>query len=162
MSSLSPWRAVAAAGAVCVSLGGCGGVKRPAIAPAGVSVIELNEGAATIGVAVELRNPNDEELELREFNYRVEIAGREVYAGRRAAQATLPARGSRVIELPAVVHLDTMAISAIEADGVRYAIRGSLTYLAPGAIAEILFDSGVRKPEVRFGHEGIAPLASGR
>ena len=37
-----------------------------------------------------------------------------------------------------------------------WSIQGTVQYLTPGALAEILFDTGVRQPKARFSGQGEA------
>jgi hypothetical protein len=42
----------------------------------------------------------------------------------------------------------------------QYSVNGTLEYVTPGDIAQILLDTGVRKPKVTFGGAGELALAS--
>ena len=106
-----------------------------------------------------LENPNHAAVPLHEFRYTVAINGKEVYAGRRAGGVTLSAVDSRQVMLPAVVPYDTMGWGAQSLPAsVKYTVRGELQYIAPKRLAQILFDTGMRKPKVSFRSRGELQL----
>ena len=84
-----------------------------------------------------------------------------VYVGRRAAGTTLHPETGNHISLPAVVRYDTMGWSNRSLPpAVEYHLSGELLYVTPGELAEILLDTGVRKPRVRFSRAGRLDLPS--
>ena len=115
---------------------------------------ESSDEALALGFEVELVNPNAAPLELDEFRYTVEIDGREVYAGRRAAGATLSAAGTRRLTLPAIVPYHRVGWTAGPPPRVTYALRATLRYLTPSELAQRLFDAGVRRPKTSFADRG--------
>ncbi len=130
---------------------GCTGLRPPAISVNEVAVADTTEEALALAIMVELRNPNTSPLELYEFRYTVAVDGRQVYTGRRAGAATLSAVGHRTITLPAVVpYPDAGWQSGDLPASASCTVRGRLQYNAPSDIAGILFDTGVRRPKVRF------------
>lgn len=144
----------------CVLLAGCSGYRAPSINVAGAEVIETTEEAVAIRFALDLVNPNPEALELRQFDYALAVDGRKVYSGRRSAEATLRAGGTKRLFIPAVVRYDLMGWDArAHPAEVGYSLNGSLLYVTPGEIAEILLDTGVRKPRIRFSDTGRVGLA---
>lgn len=141
-------------------LGGCASYRAPEF-----SVTEARAGArSNDGVemffTLDARNDNDAALPLRDVEYRVELDGRTVFSGTRSAEATLRRLGTQQITLPAVVRLDENAPMGARTGGATlpYRISGTVTYVTPGQIAEILFDTGVRVPTVGFGGEGQVAL----
>lgn len=122
----------------------------------GASLGETSDAAATINLALRLQNPNNDPLELLEFDYRVDVDGKRVYSGKRAAQMTLARLATRDVVLPAVVPFDVVgggwgAGAAPPSANVR--VQGTLRYIAPGAIEQTLFDTGVRRPSASFSGE---------
>lgn len=141
-------------------LGGCASYRAPEF-----SVTEARAGArSNDGVemffTLDARNDNDAALPLRDVEYRVELDGRTVFSGTRSAEATLRRLGTQKITLPAVVRLDENAPVGARTGGATlpYRISGTVTYVTPGQIAEILFDTGVRVPTVGFEGEGQIAL----
>jgi LEA14-like dessication related protein len=140
-------------------LGGCSGYQDPSIQPAGAAMVEKTDEALTLRLAVDLDNPNNEPLKLLEFEYDVQVNGVRVHKGVRAAETTLAANGHKQVQIPAVVRYDTMQWTR---EGVpasaKYAVRGELRYITPGEIAQVFFDTGVRKPSASFAWTGEVPL----
>lgn len=141
-----------------VVFAGCASTKPPAIAVIGASMAESTNEAAKVQIALRLQNPNNDPLELLEFDYSVEVNGREVYQGTRSAQMTLARLSTREIEIPAVIpyertgwRTDAMPPAA------QVNVHGTLRYLAPGTFAQTLFDIGVRRPRTGFG--GVQSVA---
>jgi LEA14-like dessication related protein len=139
---------------------GCETLKAPSVSVQIAEVAAHTDEAFAVNVPVQMTNPNDVELELRDFRYVVSLNGKEVYRGRRAAQATLPAHADRRIVLPGVVRLDQLGPAAAGAGGpeATIGIQGTLTYVTPGQIADLLFDYNVHKPTVGFSGSGAVPL----
>jgi LEA14-like dessication related protein len=134
-----------------LSLGGCSSYKDPSVKIIGASVVETSGEAMTLRIAADLTNPNDEPLKLLTFSYHVDVDGHRVYRGVRAAEATLAANEQRQVSLPAVVRFaDLHGSPTSQPVNAEYTVSGSLQYVTPGEIAQILFDSGVRKPKTGF------------
>ena len=139
--------------------GGCTGYRPPSIQLTGVRLIERSDEAAAFHFDLELQNPNTEPIELREFRYTLSLDGTAVFTGRRAATTTLHSGAGNLASLPAVVRFETMGWSnGLLPDAVEYQLSGTLLYITPGALAEMLLDTGVRKPIVRFNREGRLEL----
>ncbi|UCD74663.1 MAG: LEA type 2 family protein [Phycisphaerales bacterium] len=144
---------------ICAALTGCSVYRAPTIAVAGAEVIETTDEAMAIRFALDLTNLNDEALELLQFDYGLSVDGRRVYSGRRAAEATLRAGGEKRLFVPAVLRYDLMGWeTGAQPPDIGYKLSGSLLYVTPGEIAEILLDTGVRKPRVRFSSAGRIAL----
>jgi len=139
----------------------CAGTKSPGVDVTGVHLGDVTDEGYVLHFDLRMDNPNIEPLELDEVHYSVSIDGREIYRGRRSAEATLSAGGGKTLRLPAVVTPVEGGESAPPAGDVEYAISGTLWYLTPGELAEILFDSGVRRPSVGFRQAGAITLSSG-
>ncbi len=113
--------------------------------------MELSERTAEAHVlmfTVEGENPNREAMPLRTVRYSLAVDGRRVFQGDRSAQATLPPFGKQRFEVPAVV------LGPYSYEGVSYRFGGTVEYLEPGTIAEILFDSNVRRSRGGFEERG--------
>ncbi len=141
------------------AMSGCSGFREPVVTIVDATVTETSDKAIGLGLLLNLANSNSEPVELYEFTYGITINGSGTYRGRWAASATLPSNGSRQLVIPAVVRYDQLGWteSSVPAEA-RFDVSGSLLYIAPGDIAEILFDTGVRKPTVSFSGQGILKL----
>lgn len=105
-------------------------------------------------------NENDVSLPLRQMTYDLELDGKRVFSGTRSPEATLTRLRTHRVTLPAVVRVDE---SRPRPTGVvPYRLRGTLTYVTPGAFAETLFDAGVRRPTVDFSENGSIDFGDGR
>jgi len=141
------------------AISGCSGFRDPVVTIVNASLTETSESAIGLGLRLELANSNSEPVELYEFTYAITINGTGTYRGRWAASATLPANGSRHLVIPAVVRYDQLGWTEDSVPAqARFDVTGTLLYIAPGDIAEILFDTGVRKPTVAFSGRGIIIL----
>ncbi len=144
---------------LCVVAGGplgCSIRRPPLIALTGVTVSESTAAATALRFHLELVNRNPDPLRLREFRYTLLVDGTPVYRGRRAAEATLSAGGTRQLAIPAVL-ASTAIGKPVE---LRYTLIGSLEYLSPGELAEILFDTGVRRTRVSFQESGLVRISA--
>ena len=149
---MAAYRALLAA--LVAATGGCSVFKAPGIAVLDATLIESTDEAIRFDVALDLTNPNNEALEIREFSYSFTVAGSPSYTGRWAIGRTLAPGHRWQITLPAVVAIDA---GAGEEPGWR--IRGNVLYVSPGALAELLLDSEVREPRARFRGRGTVRLA---
>jgi hypothetical protein len=142
-------------------IGGCSGYRSPAISVKEVAITEARDDAVALAFALDVRNPNDAPLELYEFRYTLAIDGKQVYAGRRAPDATLGTSATQRMTLPAVVPYRRLGWPAeAPPPQARYALSGKLVYLVPSTFAKILFDTGVRRPKSSFSKRGQLALAS--
>lgn len=148
------WIGAAAAG---LAAGGCSSYEAPNLKVVDARVSERSAEGVVLMFTIDAENPNEEGLPLRSVDYRVLLDGNEVFTGTRSAEATLRRYGTQQIRLPAVVAMTEP--EARDADA-NYRIEGTLRYITPGEIAEILFDAGVRQPSVGFSGEGKADLTA--
>jgi LEA14-like dessication related protein len=139
--------------------GGCSAYRDPQISMNRVAMLERTGEAVSANVLLDLANPNDEPLELLEVNYSVRVNGKVVSSLRRSAQATLAAKGARQIEIPIVIPFHQLEWTADQIpEQTAFTVRGNVQYVTPGEIAQILFDTGVRKPRAGFEAEGALAL----
>lgn len=138
--------------------GGCSRHRSPEFAVAGASISEESPAGYVMEFVVDARNDNPDALPLLEIRYSLALDGERVFSGVRSAQATLPRFGGQQIVLPAAVALGPGRTSP---EGrVRYLLSGEVSYLTPGAISQVLFDTAVRRPKVSFRKEGELDIAS--
>jgi len=96
-------------------------------------------------------NANEVDLPLERVRYTVRLNGERVFTGTRSAEATVRRLGTQDFVLPAAIDLERFDLPAGE---VPYEITGSVVYVTPGEIAQILFDAGVRRPRSSFRKRG--------
>jgi hypothetical protein len=142
---------------VAIVLPACTSYKAPAFSVADVRPGERTAEGVAMVFTLDAKNDNDVALPLRDVKYTVELDGKKVFTGTRSPEATLRRLGTQQVTLPAVVNL--AAGDPPRTTGrVPYRISGTVTYVTPGQIAEILFDTGVRVPKVGFASSGEVDL----
>ncbi len=153
--------AASLAGMVVLAAGAAGcGQRSPRVAVAAVTLGDSSDEALVLQFQLDLVNRGSEPLRLREFRYRLSVDGKPVFRGRRTAEATLGAGVTRRMQVPAVLRYDRMGWTATDRPAeIPYTMSGSLLYISPGELAEILFDTGVRKPTVGFEGKGTVRLS---
>jgi hypothetical protein len=140
-------------------MGGSSGFRSPAISVNEVAVTGTSDEAVALAFAIDLHNPNDAPLELYEFRYTLAIDGTQVYAGRRAPGANVGPAATQRLTLPAIIPYDRLGWTvAVHPPHAEYALTGRLVYTVPSTIAELLFDTGVRRPTSSFSSRGQITL----
>lgn len=141
----------------CLPLAGClRSATPPTLTVTGARVVDRTNEVAIVEFDIAARNDNDIGLPLREVRYTLALDGDTVFTGSRSPEATVRRFGSQSITLPVVVPLDELPPDQRE---LAYRLTGRITYLVPGALAELLFDSRVRRPTVGFEDRGTLELA---
>lgn len=136
---------------------GCATYKHPELSVAEVKLKEETEAGYVLEFILDTRNDNPEPLPLRDVRYSLDLNGRQVFHGVRSAQATLRRFGTQQIALPAAVAREAGAPTPTGT--VDYVLRGDLSYITPGQIAQVLFDARVRRPRVSFREAGRLDLS---
>lgn len=127
----------------------------PTLTVTGARVVERSAGIAVVEFDIAARNDNDIELPLRNVRYSLSLEGETVFTGSRSPEATIRRFGSQSITLPVVVPLESLPADQRE---LAYRLSGRITYLVPGALAELLFDSRVSRPTASFEDRGTLEL----
>jgi len=146
-----------------LACGGCAGPSPRVTVETAVTGERTSEALAVDG-AIELENPSEVPVEVQWLTYRFEVDGKTVYEGRRAAAATLAASSTTRAVLPAVIRFDETGWDPSSVpSSVPWRISGRLHYVAPGRLAEILYDIHLSRPSAWFEGEGRlgAPAPSG-
>lgn len=145
-----------------MSLGGCTSYRSPSIQLVDVRMVDRSDEAAAFHFDFDLENPNEEPIELREFRYTLSVDGTRVYEGRRAASTTLQPGTTNRVELPAAIRYALVNWQASTLpESVEYRLTGTLVYVTPGELAEVLLDTGVRRPTASFSTAGRLTFAAG-
>ena len=136
-----------------ITLSGCRFDTPPAINVSGArwaAVSDSEPGHLQLLVGLELENVEDEPIQLEEFEYTfltTDDDGRSrSWSAIWLPLRTIPAETKIMIEIPAVVPRPDSSVD--------WEIRGDMTYKAPGRLAQILFDSGLRTPSTGFSGRG--------
>ena len=116
---------------------GCSGFRAPMISVNHVSVTDATEEALALSFVMDLKNPNRAAVPLH----------------------ALSAEGNRQVLLPAVVPYSKVGWTALTLPtDVSYSLTGQLHFNAPNRLAQILFDTGVRRAKVSFQQRGRLQL----
>jgi hypothetical protein len=149
------------AAANCLGPAGCSTYKDPELSVAAAEITERSPEGAVISFTVSAANPNPDALPLKDASYTLELNGKVVFSATRSAESTLRRLGTQKFVLPAAVPASELA--EFESGGlVTYRLSGTLQYVTPGALAELLFDTGVRQPDVSFSQTGQIDLGAAR
>lgn len=133
------------------ALVGCSSYVPPTFRVSNAYVTERSPDATVLEVALDGANGNEIPLELYDVRYTVTIDGKRVFKGRRQPEATLPANGGHVVLVPVAIpqeRIDEIGSGPLTGRDLR--ITGDVIYVLPGSIAELLFDSRIRRPRTRF------------
>lgn len=133
------------------AVAGCSSYDAPTLTVSSVVLADRSDEAVVLDVTLDAGNSNAVELPLETVEYTVLVDGRVVFEGTRSAEATLRREGTQQIVLPVAIRLSPDVPLSGE---YPYRIRGKLTYVTPGEIAQLLFDAGVRRPKVAFSQRG--------
>ena len=132
-------------------VGGCSSYSPPQLNITGVRVAQESPEGMVIELSIDASNTNEKDMPLERLTYQFSLGGRPVFSGTRSAEATVRRLGTQSIVLPAAIDFSRFPVPQGQ---VEYEVTGSLVYVAPGELAQILFDVGVRRPSVRFSHRG--------
>jgi LEA14-like dessication related protein len=122
-------------------LTGCSKALAPSFEAVGVRELERDDTRSVVEFTVRATNPNNEPIPLRRVLYRVEIGDEVVFEGVRSPETTLHTYSSHEFVLPAVLPSDMLRGS------IDYALIGSVQYIPPGRLSEVLFDAEIKVPE---------------
>lgn len=138
------------------ALAGCA-VQRPQVSAREARVAEAGDATARLEIVLDLTNAGDTDVELVTYDYILSLADGSSYDGRWAALRALPPRQTVQAVIPAVVP----ASSARE--GIRWTLRGTVSYRDPQSIARILYEAGILKTEADMDGSGTiaAPSPAG-
>jgi len=120
---------------------GCNKAIAPSFEAVGVRELERDETRSVIEFVVRATNENDEPIPLRTVSYRVQIGDEVLFQGVRSPETTLHTYSSHEFVLPAVLPTDRLRGS------IEYTLIGSVQYIPPGRLSEVLFDAEIEVPE---------------
>lgn len=141
--------------------GGCG-YSAPKLSVSEAHATERTPDGLAMVFTIEARNDNTDALPLRNVEYSLELNGKRVFSGTRSAEATIRRLGTQSFSLPAVVNLPANPGFESLSGPAQYRLVGSVQYVTPGQLAEVLFDAGVRVPKVGFSGDGQIDFSAAR
>ncbi len=135
---------------------GCSSHRAPTLIVSDVKVVDRTSDGVVLRVSINAENRNEIELPLREMRYTLKLSDGSQFSGVRSAEASLRRLGTQTITVPASFPI---AQGAAAWDGAaKYEFSGDLSYITPGEFAQVLFDTGVRRPSVSFRSEGTVEM----
>jgi hypothetical protein len=134
---------------------GCATYRKPSVVVVDASPGTATDEAMTFDIHLDVANPNMASLRLMDFRYEIAIDGQPVFRGRRAAEATLASLDQRQLTIPAAVPFEAVGWNRnAPPHSARYSVTGSLQYIKPGQLAQILRDMGWPSPRASFTGSG--------
>lgn len=125
---------------------GCSSVKSPRFESMGVKQLEQTDSRTVYAFIVKATNPNKEPIPLKEVAYTVTLDNAHTFQGVRSPETTLHTYGEHIFELPAVFDLSPSDLAGT----LDYKLSGSVKYLKPGKLNEVMYDSKVSVPKAAF------------
>lgn len=116
-----------------------------------VGITERTPSGIVLSISLRAENPGKDPLPLRDIRYHVNVNGRRVFEGVRSAQATVRSFGAEEITVPAVIPLSGHEPAPVGVQPVS--VGGRVLYLAPGTLAETLFEAELLRPSASFSGE---------
>lgn len=138
-------------------IGGCNKAIPPIFHAVGVREVMQDNDRSVIEFSIEAINPNKEPIPLRNVKYTVELDGVEVFSGIRSPETTLHTYSTHTFILPAVLPLGALSGSG----EVPYSLVGTVQYIPPGRLSEVLFDAELKVPEAILDLSGTINTGSG-
>lgn len=137
---------------------GCSAYDAPKIDVVGARISQETAEGIVIDFTLDATNTNEVDLPFERVRYALRLNGQRVFSGTRSAEATVRRLGTQQFMLPAAIDLAEFEMP--EGD-VEYELSGSVVYVTPGEIAQLLFDAGVRKPRSSFQQTGVLEFGAG-
>ena len=136
-------------------IAGCSSITPPTLRVVEARVADRTEDGLKLEFVIDAENANDEALPLRAARYSLRLDGDTVFTGSRSPQATLRRLGTQRITLPVVIPAaELLDIGPMP----EYRLSGTLSYVTPGEISDLLFDYRIRRPKVSFSDMGRLQL----
>lgn len=118
----------------------------PTVEVVDAALTELTDAGMVIRFALDARNTSPDPLTLREIVYSLTLDGVVVFKGTRSAEATIRRFGTQTIDLPVAIPMP----EGPPRGQVPYELIGSISYIPPGAFAEVLYDANLVRPTITF------------
>lgn len=128
-------------------LAGCGTPGSPRGRVLDAALVEETPDGARIEFVVELVNPRQEHYPLVEARYSLDVDGAGTFRFTEYPTEALPAQETQRLLLAG-------ALPATDLSGKTWQVRGAVSYQPGGEFRQVLTDSGVPLPVIRFDGEG--------
>ncbi|MFT5422888.1 MAG: LEA14-like dessication related protein [Phycisphaerales bacterium] len=134
-----------------IVLGGCSSTSQPSFEIADATATARTDDGLALLFTIDAANQNPDAMPLRIVRYDLRLNGRRVFSGLRSPEATIPPFGTQRFTLPAVIPADRVPQDATSAE---YELSGTVTYIEPGRLYEILFEQDLRVPKASINGAG--------
>lgn len=142
--------------AICLFLGmvfgmtGCEFAQPPTATVVSTILVEQTDEAGLVDITIAVTNENDFPLELKVGNYALSVADGEQFSFETyVPYVSLPPNGSQDLVLQAAVPHNGQGLN-----GQAYRVSGSMQWVPPGEIRQLLTESGVPLPAFTFADRG--------
>jgi hypothetical protein len=152
---VNPIALTTAACTAALTLGACSSVKPPRFEALSARTAGHTPYGLVLVFELEAINDNPKPMPLRVADYTLWLDGVPVFTGQRSPEATVRRFGSQTFELPAAIPYTTVTPTG----PTPYEITGSVSYLEPGRLSELLFDSEVKVPQAGLSVGGTIDFA---
>ena len=135
-------------------LGGCTFDTPPRITTEAVRTLAMTDRTDShleVGIDLDLYNPTEDPIQLERFAYTLDTDAGTAWTGSWSALRTIPPMSRLSMRIPAV--LDN--VQELRPDVTNWTLTGDVSYKAPGRWAQILFDTGFRRPTADFTGAGL-------
>jgi LEA14-like dessication related protein len=125
---------IAAALAVAASATACLSFHPPTVAFAGVAVSDVSREKATLGVDLDVENPNGYRLGVQSLRYRLSVDGTPAGEGSLDSAVSVPAHGRATVRLPLTLDwapLKSRALGLALSGGIDWAVEGDVVFTTP-------------------------------
>lgn len=159
-----------AAALTAFAVAACSPYKAPTLTVADAKATQETDAGLALAFTLDARNENNVALPLREVRYELDISDsdqdsslKRVFTGIRSPEASIRRLGEQPVVLPTVIRLRDENGNPLPRPVGIHAFRlwTKLTYITPGALAEVLFDTGVRRPDVTITQTGRLDFGPG-
>jgi len=116
-----------------------------------LAMTDVTRSHVEVGIDLDLYNPTDDPIQLERFSYTIDTDTEAGWSGSWSALRTLPPMSRVTMRIPAVLE----NVSELRPDLTNWNLSGDVSYKAPGRWAQILFDTGFRRPTAEFSGDGI-------
>jgi hypothetical protein len=137
---------------------GCSSTKPPRLSVTSAAITDESPDGLVITFDIAAANPNLAQIPLRDISYSLFLDGKRVFEGSRSPEATLARLAIQELRLPAAIPID--AEHPRPTGTVPYRLEGTLTYIPPGKLMEVLYDSGIPRPTTSLVHEGVVDVGT--
>lgn len=118
-----------------VALGGCASLtgynQKPVVELGSVFLKDANMSGATVVLVLDVENPNEKEISIKEVGYSVQIGGKHLTSAKTEQAIQIPAKEKREVEIPLPVKYKDLfgnISEALSAGSIKYKVEGAAKF----------------------------------